>query len=247
MKPNSSNELKVFKTVHALNLAAAKFIIDKANKAVTERGQFVIALSGGQTPMALYSLLAQAPFHEELPWKDATVFWGDERCVPETDTRNNAHQAKSILLDNVDIPISNIHRVPVNLSPAEAASEYEKEIKNYFKGEMPCFDIILLGIGENGHTASLFPNTKVLDEHDEGIRDVYVEVENIFRVTMTAALINRAHNILFLVTGKNKAEIMRALFSDSSPPDKYPAQLIKPCQGQLFWFVDEAAASHLPV
>jgi 6-phosphogluconolactonase len=246
MKPDSASELKVFKTIDALNRAAAKLIIDIANKAIAERGKFVIALSGGQTPMALYSLMAKTPFHDELTWKNTSVFWGDERCVPETDSRNNAHEAKSVLLDKVNIPKSNIHSVPVSLSPAEAASEYEKEIKDYFKGKMPCFDIILLGVGENGHTASLFPNAKVLEEQEEGIRAVYVEEEKMFRITMTAALINSAHNILFLVTGKDKAKIMEAILSDSAQPHKYPAQLIRPNKGQLFWFLDQAAASLIP-
>lgn len=243
MKPDSAHELKVFPTIDTLNRAVASFIIDTANKAVKKKGTFVIAFSGGQTPMALYSLLAQAPFREQIPWKATSVFWCDERCVPETDIMNNAHKAKLVLLDRVNIPAENIHPVLVNLSPAEAACEYEKEIKNFFKGEMPCFDIILLGVGENGHTASLFHGSKAIDEHEEGIREVYVEEENMFRVTMTAALINRALNILFLVTGKKKAEITEAIFSDSSLPDKYPAQLIKPVNGKLFWFADKAAAS----
>jgi 6-phosphogluconolactonase len=247
MKTDLPYKLNIFQTLEELNSAAAKFIIDKANKAITEKGKFVMALSGGQTPLGLYSLLAQAPFRDELPWKDTTIFWCDERCVPETSNKNNASQAKSVLLDKVDIPESHIHEVPVNLSPAEAAGEYEKKITDYFKGEMPCFDIILLGIGENGHTASLFPNTKVLDEQKEGVREVYVEEENMFRVTMTAPLINRAHNILFLVTGKNKAKIMEAVFSDSALPHKYPAQLIKPVNGQLLWFTDKAAASLISV
>ena len=243
METDSTYQLKVFQTIDALNQAAAKFIIDIANKAIAERGKFAISLSGGQTPMELYSLLAQTPYCNELPWKDTSIFWCDERCVPETDSRNNAHQAKSVLLDKVNISASNIHSVLVNLTPAQAALEYEKEIRNYFGEKPACFDLILLGVGENGHTASLFHGTKVMDEHAEGVREVYIEDENMFRVTMTAALINRAHNILFLVTGKNKAEIMQAIFSVSSLPDKYPAQLIKPSNGELFWYVDQAAAS----
>jgi 6-phosphogluconolactonase len=242
MEAKSTYQLKAFQTVDDLNQSAAKLIIEIANKAIAERGKFSISLSGGQTPMELYSLLAQTPFCEELPWKNTSVFWCDERCVPETDVKNNAHQAKSVLLDKVNIPISNIHSVQVNLSPAAAAIEYEKEIRNYFREEPICFDLILLGVGENGHTASLFHGTKVIDEHAEGVREVYIEDENMSRITMTAALINRAHNILFLVTGKKKAEIMQAIFSASALPDKYPAQLIKPSNGELFWFVDQAAA-----
>jgi len=239
------NSINIFKDVDTLNRATAKFIINAANKAVAERGRFSISISGGKTPIELYSLLAQTPFREQLPWKNTNVFWCDERCVPITDTMNNAGQAKSVLLDKVDIPAANIHTVQVNLPPADAAAKYEKEIKDFFGKEPPQFDLMLLGLGENGHTASLFPGTKVIDEHEEGVREVYAEEGNMFRVTMTAALINRAHIILFLVTGKNKAEIMEAVFSNSMPPRKYPAQLIKPVDGKLYWYVDSAAASLL--
>jgi len=243
MKPDLTYYLNVFKTTGALNMAAATLIIDTANKAVAEKGRFTIALSGGQTPMELYLLLAETPFCDELPWKNTSVFWGDERCVPEKDMMNNAHAATTVLLDKVGIPTENIHRIPVNLPSAKAAAEYEKTIKDYFKDEEPCFDIILLGLGENGHTASLFPGTKVTEEKEEGVRDVYVKDENMFRVTMTAPLINKAHTVLFLVSGKKKAKIMRTVLSVSAPADKYPAKLIKPTNGKLLWYADEQAAS----
>ena len=197
----SKYNLKVFQTEDELNKSAVEFIIAISNKSLAAKGKFIIALSGGQTPEKLYSLLAELPFHEQIQWKKTFIFWGDERCVPLEDERNNAHRAKSILLGKVDIPLANIHFIPVNLSPAEAANKYEKGLKDFFGKDPLRFDLILLGLGENGHTASLFPGTKLIDEQSEGIREVYVEEEKMFRVTMTAPLIDQAHHILFLVTG----------------------------------------------
>jgi len=236
------NHLEVFLTIDDLNIAAAKFIVDMANKAITEKGKFVISFSGGQTPVKLYSILAKSPFGEQIEWGKTFIFWGDERCVPLEDERNNAHQAKIKLLDKVNIPGSNIHPIQVNLTPPEAANKYEKEIKDFFGDEPLQFDLVLLGLGENGHTASLFPQAKILHEQAEGVREVYVEEEKMSRITMTAPLINQAHHILFLVAGKNKAEILETVMWAPYQPEKYPAQLIKPVHGDLRWFADNAAA-----
>lgn len=236
-------KLDVFKTTDALNRAAAEFIIAAANKAVDANGRFIIALSGGKTPGNLYALLAQPFYSDRMPWKNTFVFWGDERCVPLNDERNNAYQATVSLLGKVDIPGANIHIIPVNLSPAEAAMKYEQGLDDFFGEEPKCFDCILLGLGENGHTASLFPGTKVLNDVTEGIREVYIKEDNMFRVTMTAPLINHAHHILFLVTGQAKAAILEKVLTGPYQPEIFPAQLIKPVAGELYWFVDHAAAS----
>jgi 6-phosphogluconolactonase len=243
LKVHSTYNVKVFQTIDTLNIAAANLIIEIANKAIKERGRFLISLSGGQTPVQLYSLLTQPFFSNQIPWEKTFVFWGDERCVASSDERNNAHQAKSILLDRIDIPTSNIYPIPVSLSPSQAAAEYEKELKIFFgKGPMK-FDLVLLGLGENGHTASLFPGMKVIDEQAEGIREVYLKDEKMHRVTMTAPLINQAHNVLFLVTGGEKAMVLEKVLTTSYQPDEYPAQLIKPVNGELYWFIDQASAS----
>jgi 6-phosphogluconolactonase len=234
--------MQVFQTTEALNKAVAEFIITTAAKAIAARGRFTLALSGGQTPEKLYSLLAEPAYSKQIQWDKTFIFWGDERCVPLDDERNNAHLAKLLLLNKVNIPSSNIYRIPVNLSPPEAAKNYEKEINNFFDNEAPRFDIILLGLGENGHTASLFPHTKVLDEQAEAVRAVYLEEEKMFRVTMIAPMINHAHHILFLVTGENKAEILEKILHTPDHPDNYPAQLIHPVDGKLHWYVDNAAA-----
>jgi 6-phosphogluconolactonase len=243
LKNQSKLNLIVFQTADEFNKAAAEFIVAIASKSIAARGRFVVSLSGGKTPQKLYSLLAELPFRNQIEWGRTFVFWGDERCVPLDDARNNAYQAKIFLLDKVNIPKTNIFSIPVNLSPEEAAIEYENEIKNFFGDEPMKFDLFLLGLGENGHTASLFPGTNVIDEQSESVRDVYVEEEKMFRITITAPLINRASTILFLVTGKNKAEMLRKVLELPYQPDKIPAQLIKPIDGELYWFVDQDAAT----
>jgi 6-phosphogluconolactonase len=243
LKPSSKYKLKVFPGAEALHKGAAEFIIEVANKAIAARERFTISLSGGQTPQKLYSLLAGPPYKDKIDWTKTFVFWGDERCVPLNDARNNAFQAKSMLLDKIDIPQGNIHRIPVNLPPAEAAAKYEKELKDFFSNKSPRFDLMLLGLGENGHTASLFPATNVLDEQAAGVREVYVEEGKVFRITMTASLINQAHHILFLVEGNNKADILEKVLTGHYQQQNYPAQLIKPAHGDLSYFADSAAAS----
>lgn len=239
---NTKGDLNIYETSGELFGAAARLILTLAKKAVDERQQFSIALSGGNTPGQLYALLAGPPFLNEMPWRKTFVFWGDERCVPLDDARNNAMQARSVLLDKVPVPPQNVHRIPVNLSPKEAAAVYEKEVKEFFAGAVPAFDLILLGLGENGHTASIFPETPVVSEQAIGIRHVFVEEQGMFRVTMTAPLINLANHILFLVTGKEKAGILETVLTAPYQPASFPAQLIQPRDGVLHWFADKQAA-----
>jgi 6-phosphogluconolactonase len=247
MTLHSTYHLKIFDTATALNKAAAEFIVTIAMQAIAERGRFIISLSGGQTPKNVYALLAEPVFSGRLEWKNIFVFWGDERYVPLDDERNNAYEAKSILLDKVGIPLANVHAIPVNLSPAEAARKYEQTLNDFFGDQLPQFDLVLLGLGENGHTASLFPGTKLINGQAKGIREVYVEEEKMFRITMTAALINQARHIVFLVTGEEKAAIIAKILSNSNQGSNYPAQLIKQPDGELYWFIDHAAASLIPV
>jgi 6-phosphogluconolactonase len=239
--------LEVFQTEDSLAIAAAQLIISVATASIRARGRFVISLSGGETPKKLYDLLSQPPFCEQIQWDKTFIFWGDERCVPLNDERNNAYQARLILLDKVAIPESNIYTIPVNLPAIEAASKYASEINDFFGNNSFQFDLILLGLGINGHTASLFPGTEVLDERVAGVRALFVEDEGMYRITLTAPLINQAHTILFMVTGKEKANILKEILTGASQPDKYPAQLIKPTSGGLFWYVDSPAASLLTI
>lgn len=247
MIKNKKNKLKVFSTTEEMNRSAAQLIIDLAGESVTERGRFVLCLSGGETPKSLYSLLSEKPYRELIPWQNTFVFWSDERMVPSEDERNNANMAISVLLSKIDIPAYQIYRIPVNIKPVEAARQYEADLKSFFGEEPPRFDLILLGLGENGHTASLFPGTEVLHEKSHWVKEVYVDEMRMYRVTMTAPLINQARKILFLVSGKEKAPILKEIITMKEDAVKFPVQLINPDPGVVDWYVDEQAASGIPV
>ncbi|MBA3827657.1 MAG: 6-phosphogluconolactonase [Taibaiella sp.] len=240
------SSIKVFKTIEELTDATAKFIIEVARHTIEAKGRFVIALSGGNTPEQLYILLTKQPFCDQIEWDRTFIFWGDERCVPLDDKKNNAYTARLLLLDKIQIPAANINPIPVDLSPVEAAIKYESTINEFFGENPPAFDLILLGLGENGHTASLFPGTDVIHENVRIIKEVYVPEQKMFRVTMTAKLINQADNVLFLVAGAGKADIFKIVQTSAYQPDRYPAQLIKPVMGNLYWFVDKQAAALMP-
>ncbi|UAY52209.1 6-phosphogluconolactonase [Ferruginibacter albus] len=239
---NSTYSLQIFDADDFFT-ATANFIVDIAGKAIAKNGRFTIALSGGNTPEKLFSLLAEKSFADKIDWNKTFVFWGDERCVPGDDKLNNARMAKTLLLDKINIPAANVFAIDTTLSPKDAAIDYEKKIKRLFGKGFPSFDLILLGLGTNGHTASLFPDTDILYEKEHLVKEVYVEEQKMFRVTMTAPLINAAQNIMFLVTGRSKEQILHTVLTSRYQPDKYPAQLIKPATGKLFWFADKDAAT----
>jgi len=245
MNMEPQNKIQIFQTHEELAEASVKFIIETAKQAIETNGRFVISLSGGHTPERLYTLLSKPPFRDQVQWNKTFVFWGDERCVPPDDKQNNANMARTLLLDLIDIPPLNINAVPVELPPRKAANEYENTLKRFFGKEAPRFDIILLGLGENGHTASLFPDAGIIFESHNWIMEVYVPEQKMFRITMTPDLINQAHNIIFLVEGENKAAILKTVLTADYQPDKFPAQRIKPLNGNLYWFIDSKAAAHL--
>lgn len=238
------NNIQIF-DAGELAKAVAEFIVKIANAAIDRSGRFVISLSGGHTPETLYSVLCTEPYQGRIAWDKTFVFWGDERCVPSGNSQNNAQMAKIFLLNHVDIPQSNIYPVQIDLPPYKAAEAYENSVKQFFGSEEPCFDLILLGLGENGHTASLFPGSFVLSEHLHLIKDVYVQEKSMYRITMTATLINKARNVMFLVEGEAKADILNMVLTAPYQPNKYPAQLIRPVAGNLYWFVDTKAAALL--
>ncbi len=239
------NNIRIFDNPGTLFEAAALHIAELSKNCIATNGQFTIALSGGNTPRKLYELLAQKPWSILLEWKNIFVFWGDERCVPLSDVNNNAHMASVALLNHVPIPTENIFPIPVNLEPAKAASSYEETVKTFFKKNPPRFDLILLGLGDDGHTASLFPYTEILNDSGEHIKEVFIKETRKYRISFTPGLINEAKNILFLVTGHGKAPIMKTIFSPGQDSQKYPAQLVKPVAGTLAWYVDQEAASKL--
>ena len=246
MTKTNKNKLRVFSSVDLLNIAAAELLVQIAAESVKARGRFLLCLSGGNTPKSLYALLSVNPYPDLIPWENTFVFWGDERCVPADDERNNAHEAAEVLLKKIKLPAAHIFPIPVNLPPANAANRYEQTLRDFFGQNSPCFDLILLGLGENGHTASLFPGTAVLREKLHWVQEVFDKEQQMNRITMTAPLINQAHHILFLVSGAEKSGILATVLTAPLQPDKFPAQLINPGHGILSWYADSHAASGLP-
>ena len=196
------NKVTHFANADLLAKAAAEYFIKLAAEAIQLKGKFTVALSGGNTPAAMYKLLSTDFYINQIDWKNIYFFWGDERCVALNDKNNNSYNAKNILLNKVIVPKKNIFIIPVDETPVNAAIYYEATIKIFFKSDKPVFDLILLGMGDNGHTASLFPNTTILQEAKALVKEVYVDEIKMDRVSFTAPLINNAKHILFLVTGK---------------------------------------------
>lgn len=223
---------------------AAAFICDVAAKAIAERGRFALAASGGGTPKPVYARLAQADYRRRVAWDRVHIFFGDERCVPPEDARSNYRMVRETWLDHAPIPPGNIHRIRGEEDPACEALRYEQEMARLHRtNALPAFDLVLLGLGDNGHTASLFPGTAVLRERERWVSAQYVEVMQSWRVTFTAPLINAARRVAFLVEGAGKAQMVRNLLEGPYQPEVWPAQLIEPAGGELHWLTDAAAAS----
>lgn len=238
--------IKVYANQEALSFAMAELFAAEARQAVRSRGRFVVALSGGKTPQRAYELLSRKPFRELIPWQNTHVFWGDERCVPADDPRSNAVMAHQTLLDHVPVPFDQVHPMVCTSSTAEAAAAYESLLRDFFATGRSLFDLVLLGLGENGHTASLFPGTSALEEQHCWVAEVSIAEEGLHRLTLTAAAINQAALVVFLVSGIAKAQILRKVFDSADDPVNIPARLIKPENGKLLWLVDQDAASLLP-
>jgi 6-phosphogluconolactonase len=225
---------------------AADFIVDLAAHAIGERGRFTLALSGGSTPRPIYARLADPGYRDRIEWDKVYVCFGDERCVPPEDARSNYRMACEALLDHVPLRSDHIHRIRGEIDPVPAALSYEQELQALFRtSAFPAFDLICLGLGDNGHTASLFPGTAALREKERWVVAQYVEVMTTWRVTFTAPLINAARNSAFLVEGTGKAEVLQRVLEGPYQPDVLPAQLIQPVNGELHWLVDTAAATKL--
>jgi 6-phosphogluconolactonase len=237
--------IKVYPDLEALSQAAASLVVEQANRAVAARGRFSVALSGGTTPRRAYELLAAPPFKNQAPWHCMHIFWGDERCVPLDDPRSNALMAKEAWLDHVPIPPNQIHLMDCARDPAETAKRYEAYLRQFFAGRAPRLDLVLLGLGDNGHTASLFPGTPVLQETERWVAEVYEAEQKLYRVTLTAPLINQAALVAFLVAGKTKAEILKEILQGPRDPERLPAQLIEPQGGELLWLTDLQAAAQV--
>jgi 6-phosphogluconolactonase len=245
---SSEPELRRLITPQQLYQTAADEILRAAKEAVEQRGRFTIALSGGSTPKGLYTLIA-ANAATSLPWEKMFFFFGDERHVLPDHPDSNFRVAEETLLSKVPVPGSNVFRIPAEASDAAlAADAYEKTLHDFFSlkpGEIPRFDVILLGLGPDGHTASLFPETAALLEKSRLVVANWVEKLKGWRITLTLPVLNAARMAAFLVSGTDKAAILHEVLEGKGADEKYPARLVRPVSGQLIWFVDRAAASDL--
>lgn len=265
----SEKEIKVFPTVEELNEFAANEFVRLSSDAIAERGIFTVALSGGSTPKKLFVRLASDDFRSRISWTKVQIFFGDERCVPPDDEESNYRMANEALLSKIGIPAENVHRFQTESyskqdfiehtdgggfgrfqaetkAVAEIAAKMNRQITNVFNlepHEFPRFDLIFLGMGADGHTASLFPGTEALGETEKIVTENYVEKFDSFRLTFTFPTINNARNVIFLIAGEDKARVLKEVLENKEI--KYPSQRINPSDGYLSFLLDEKAAQNL--
>jgi len=240
-------------TAESLTQAAAERFVAAAAGAVRDSGRFTVALSGGTTPKKLYALLATAPYASRIDWPRVHVFWGDERCVAPDDPASNYRMTREALLDHVPLPAENVHRIRGEDEPAAAAGAYEQELRRTLAASAGApssrsggrFDLVLLGMGDNGHTASLFPRLTAVRENRKWVVAEYVAEVSMWRVTLTPVVINAAAEVVFLVSGAEKASMLHRVLEGPRDPDLLPAQIVAPGEGRLTWLVDAAAAAGL--
>lgn len=239
-------ELHIAKNIDKLSIAVADWLVQYAAEVLLQQDRFTIALSGGSTPKLLHELLASDAYKNKFDWQKWHVFFGDERFVPFADERNNAKMAFDTLLNHVPIPADHVHIMQTeHISPEDSAVAYEKLLHQYFDGAETSFDLVLLGMGDDGHTLSLFPGSPVVHEAHAWATSLWLPSQDMFRVTLTHAIVNHAAAVAFLAAGSKKTTVLKEVLNGDYNPDVYPSQIIQPLQGQLHWFVDEAAAAEL--
>jgi 6-phosphogluconolactonase len=250
MLQTQRGQVRIAADQKALFDQAAELIVRTAREAIARNGRFSLVLTGGSTPKGLYELLASREWRDRIDWKKTHLFWGDERFVPATDSQSNYGMAKRALLDYLTLPAANIHRIVTeNTTPEACANSYAREIENYFEmapGVFPSFDFILNGLGSNRHTLSLFPGRPTVHESSRLVVSDYIPEVSMDRITMIAPLVNAGRMVVFLVSGKDKAEALQDVLFGAIDIDRKPAQAIKPNSGELIWLVDKEAASRLP-
>lgn len=237
-------KLNIFDTADEVLGKLAEYFEISAQQAIETNGRFTVALSGGSSPKKLYELLASA-YANRIDWKKVYFFFGDERYVPHTNPDSNYLMVKKALFEPLAIPEEQIFAVDTSVEPDGAAQKYAKVINDFFNKQPVRFDLVLLGLGDNSHTASLFPYMSVLKDNEPTVKEVYLNDQKVYRITLNAPLINQAYRIAFLVYGKGKAEAVHHVIEDKQDINNYPAQLIKPASGELQWFLDKEAASDL--
>ena len=231
-------EIVVLPDPAALAREATDRVVTLARSAIATGGRFTVALSGGSTPKALYEQLVSQP----IEWQHVHIFWGDERSVPPDHPESNYGMAQRALLAHIKIPAQNVHRLKGELDPTQAAQQYEAELRSVF-GAQPRFDLILLGMGTEGHTASLFPGTPALHEQQRWVMAQYIDKLQTNRLTLTPLIINQAATVIFLIAGRDKAATLQAVWHGPHDPDRFPAQIVTPTTGRVMWLVDQAAAA----
>ena len=237
--------VRTFAEQRDVTAAAAQEVVNAASGAIARDRRFVMALSGGSTPRALYALLATPLWASRIDWSRVHLFWGDERCLPPDHSGSNYHMTRETLLDHVPIPAANVHRIRGEDEPAVAVAAYEQELRLTFGGALPRFDLVLLGMGDNGHTASLFPGLTAVRETTRQVVAEYVAEVAMWRITLTPPVLNAAVRVLFLACGGDKAAMLRRVLEGPFEPDALPAQIVQPEVGQVAWLVDVAAAAQL--
>lgn len=237
--------LEIVPTKEDLVQQAVELFIDAAKTQIRRKGVFSVALSGGSTPKPVYAALAEPGNRDRVDWGKVHLFWGDERHVPPEDPQSNYRMAREALLDQIDIPAENIHRVPAEMEVRMAAFQYEEELRQFFGGKWPVLDFIFLGMGQDGHTASLFPQSAGLNEDFRWFIANYAPRMETWRLTLSAPAINAARFVLVLVEGEDKADRLKAVLTGPSDPYEMPIQMIDPREGEMVWLVDQAAGREL--
>lgn len=238
-------KLHIFDNAEILSENLAEWICNLVQETLKEQQSFSLVLSGGGTPKLLYQKLASEKYKTRIDWERIRIFWGDERVVPFTDDRNNAKMAFDLLLNHVNVPPSQIHIMRTDIEPNFAVSEYRKMLHTYFDSTQHSFDLVLLGMGDDGHTLSLFPGSAVIEDDYHWVNSVYNEQQEMYRITLMPVLVNKARNVVFMVDGEKKAGVLEKVLEGEYQPSQFPAQLIAPETGELHWFLDKEAAKNL--
>ncbi len=250
-------QLHIFPNIDQLSISVAGWMVELINATLQKQDRFTLVLSGGSTPKKLNALLASEAYRNKIDWSKVHIFFGDERFVPLNDERSNAKLAYDTLLNYVPVAAENIHIMQTeNISPEDSAKEYEAILNKYFYSvdgqqstvdrQPNTFDLVILGMGDDGHTLSLFPTkTEVIHETERFCTSLWLEAQDMYRITLTHPIVNNAAQIAFLVNGSGKAKVLPEVLKGVYNPDLYPSQMIKPVNGKLHWFVDEAAAAGL--
>lgn len=239
--------VEVYADAETASRAAAESFARQAREAVSSRGRFSVALSGGTAPERSYRMLGEEPFRSMIPWDGVHLFWGDERCVAPAHPRSNYGMAYRAFIRHVPIPAGNVHRMPGELPPGEGVARYAAELEAFFGPGIPAFDLVHLGIGPDGHTASLFPFDDLLRERDRTVARALLRPLGEWRLTLTVPVLNAARRVEMLALGEGKASIVRAALRGPIDPHRIPAQLVRPVAGEMVWMLDRGAAGPIPV